>query len=197
MKSPATAPTVTTADAEIACVRGEAETLSRYLLQWDEPSTDVIQNIAACLLANLPGNDLGPGDWKLTFSTRNGRPPRDHPVISSAALAIAHGQAIQLGRFLQAAPNLDDDTRRALAAVLNPDHAAPSKWQLKFTRTRRGFSRSQLGNDLRLIYRNNESRRLRDKGKLRKQISHEMGASLTTLKKAVRAMKKADKKTPE
>jgi hypothetical protein len=195
MKSPAPTQAITTAEAEIACIRGEAATLSQYLGQTPQPAVDVIHNIATCLLANLPGSNLGPGDWKLKFSPRNGRPPKKHLEITYAASAIAHGQTMLLGQYLRAAPTLDDDTRLALAAALDPE--ASPRWRLKFARTRSGFSRSQLGSDLRIIYRENEFRRLRSQGKLGKQISHEMGVSPTNLKKAVRAMKKPPKKTPE
>jgi hypothetical protein len=186
--------TLKTVNAEIACIRGDAATLAQYLRQTAQPSFDVIQNIAACLLANLPGNDLGPGDWKLTFSIKNGRPPKHFPAIDSAALAVAHGQAIPLGRYLQAMPNIDTATLLALADALDPETSPV--WRLKFSRTRPGFYRSRLGNDLRIIYRDNEFRRLRSEGKLGKQISHEMGASATTLKKAARAMKKTARKPP-
>jgi predicted DNA-binding protein (UPF0251 family) len=46
---------------------------------------------------------------------------------------------------------------------------------------------------LRFSYHDTESDRLRNQGKLRKQISHEMGVSSTTLKKALKAMKKVNK----
>ena len=163
------ADTLADKEAEIACIRGDAATLAQYLRQTTQPSFDVIQNIAACLLANLPGNDLGPGDWKLTFSIKNGRPPKTFPAIDSAALAVAHGQAIPLGRYLQAMPNIDAATRLALADALDPETSPV--WRLKFSRTRPGFHRSRLGSDLRTIYRDNEFRRLRSEGKLGKRDS--------------------------
>jgi hypothetical protein len=178
--------------AEIACIRGDAATLSRYLRQTARPSFDVIQNIAACLLANLPGNDLGPGDWKLTFSVRNGRPPQTDTAITSVALAIAHGRAIPLGRYLQAAPNLDRKTRHALAAALDPNPGASSKWQLKYARTRRGFARSYLKTDLLLAEIGHRALKLRQKGKLWDEIYSELPRAETLIKKAVRFVQAAN-----
>jgi hypothetical protein len=146
-------------------------------------------------LANLPGSNLGPGDWKLKFSPRNGRPPKNRPEITDAASAIAHGQTILLGQYLWATPALDDDTRLALATSLDPE--ASPRWRLKFGRPRPGYYRSQLGSDLRRTYHCHEVRRLGNQGKQFKQISHEMGVSPTTLKKAMRASKKPSKETSE
>jgi hypothetical protein len=128
-------------EAEIACISGDAQKLSAYFQRPDKPLADVVQNITAALLANLPGRDLGPGNWKLRFFVRNGRPPRRPPEITSALLAITHGQWLELGIYLLPVPQLDDDTWRALADAFDP--AGTSKWQLRFVR-RRGNQRSGI-----------------------------------------------------
>jgi hypothetical protein len=178
--------TITTAEAEIACISGDEATLSRYLCEAEEPSPDVIQSIAECLLANRPESDLGPGDQMLEFSPRNGRPSRKHPEITSAVLAIAHGQAIPLGLHLQAAAKLDTDTRRALASAFDPDCDAASKWRLKYTHARRGFPRSELKNSLILAEIGHRALQLRDEGKLWHEIYSALPHAETTIKKAVR-----------
>jgi hypothetical protein len=176
---------ITSDVAEIACIRAEAGTLAKYLRQTNEQSANVIQNLALCLLANVPGSDLGPGDWKLNFAPRNGRPPtRAHIEITSAALAIAHGQAIPLGRYLEAAPFLDGETRRAFAEAMDP--VGSSKWRLKFARARKGFPRSELKNHLILAKIGHHALGLRGAGKRWHEIYSEMHYAETLIKKAVR-----------
>jgi len=211
MTSVAHTQTITTAAAEIACVRGDAAILSSYLCQPDKPSPDVIQNIAACLLANRPGSELGPGAWKLKFSVRNGRPPSQrHPVIDSAVLAIAHGQAIPLGQYLQVVANLDTETRRALASALDPNPGAASRWRLKFTRAQRGFPRSSLHTELQDAWLGVVALSMHEKERKHwKQVYYELNASLkcanehaspTLIKRAVakvRAARSTNKKPPD
>jgi hypothetical protein len=196
MKSPASTQAITTADAEIACTRGEAATLSQYLRQTLQPSLDVIQNIATCLLANLPGNNLGPGDWKLKFSPRNGRPPKKHPEITDAASAIEHGQTILLGQYLRATPTLDNDARLALATALDPKPSAASKWQLKYAHARRGFPRSELKNVLILAKIGDRALQLRNEGKSWREIYSDLPHAETLIKKAVRFVLKTRAEGP-
>lgn len=141
MRAPTLPNPVTTADAEVGCIRGDAAILWKYFDQERELSQNVLQNIAACLLANLPGKDLGPANWKLKFSIRNGRPPRAQPEIKDALAAITCGDTIQLGLHLRSAQQLDEKTQNALAAAFDP--CGTSKWQLKFVR-RRGNQRSGI-----------------------------------------------------
>jgi hypothetical protein len=186
MKSPAPTQAITDADADIACVHGEAAVLSQYLSETDAPSINVVCSIAWDLLAtderrgqpnkeycrssfsdvlarylskitreqNSPiagareppksvGPGPGPDNWKLVFSTRTGRPPKNQPQPADAAQALATGQAIPAGMYLLANPEIDEATQRILAAVLDP--RGTSKWQLKFVRPRRkGNPRSDL-----------------------------------------------------
>ena len=135
---------VTAADAEIACIRGDAETLSRYLRAADKISLDVVQNIAGCLLADLVGSNPGPGNWILTFK-RNGRPPR-RPDAINAELALRYEQAIPLGMHL-ATQGLNASLRRALADALDPENASTGP-KLKFRRPRRGNPRTDLRTEL-------------------------------------------------
>jgi hypothetical protein len=201
MRSPAPAQAITPADAEKASIRGDTAKLSQYLYQSSEPSIDVIQNIAACLLANRPGSDPGPGGLKLEFSRRKGRPPKHCPEMTSAALAIAHGQAIPLGQYLDAAPRLDDDTRLALAAAFDPNPSAPSKWQLKYAHARRGFPRSSLRTELEDAWLGSTALSVYEKdAKPWKQAHYEVDADLklvgehaspTLIKKGVAKVRKA------
>jgi hypothetical protein len=186
MGSPVLNKAITTADAEIACVQGDAKTLSHYLRQEAQPLSDVVQNIATCLLANQPGHDLGPGDWKLAFTIRNGRPPKCQGTINSAASAIAQGQEILLGQYLRAAPHLDDETRHALASALDPSPNASSKWRLKYVRSRQGFARSELKNELLLAKIGHSALMLRRGGKLWCEIYSDLPHAETLIKKAVR-----------
>jgi hypothetical protein len=200
MKARAQAETITATDAEIACVQGDAATLSQYLRQANEPSPIVIQSIADALLANLPGSDPGPGNLKLEFS-RNGRPPKHQPEIMSPAVAIAHGQAIPLGQYLRATPSLDDDTRLALAAAFDPNPGAPSKWQLKYAHARRGFPRSSLRTELQDAWLGTTALSVYEKdGKPWKQVHYEVEAALklvgehaspTLIKKCVAKVREA------
>ena len=203
------------AKAEIACVTGDAKTLSKYLRQQRTPLPDVVRNIAACLLANRPESGPGPGGWKLKFSPRNGRQtgrPRKHrPKILNAVLAIAQGEEIPLGYYLCATPSLDADTRVALAAALDPGPAASTKWQLKYAHVRRGFPRTSLHTELWGAWLGSEALSRHEKeGKLWKQVHYEMDtelksvdehASPTLIKKSVakvreaRALQKTIKKT--
>jgi hypothetical protein len=143
MKSPAPTQAITTADAEIACTRGDAETLSRYLRLTDNPSPDVIQNIAACRLANQSNSGPGPGNWKLILSTRKGgRPAKNRRWPTDAAQAVDAGHAPAAGSYLGANPEIDGATQRALAEALDP--VGDSKWKLTFKRPRKGNPRSDL-----------------------------------------------------
>lgn len=194
MTSPAAAnQLLTTAEAEIACIRGDAEILSQYLRQPVEPETSVIQNIALALLANRPGSSPGPGDLKLMFSIRNGRPPKNGPIADSAALAIANGQAIPLGEYLFGAPSVGLEVRLALASALDPSPKAHSRWRLRYVHHRRGFSRSQLKNELMLAEIGHRALKLRRDGKLWHQVYSEMPHAETLIKRAVRSVLAAEK----
>ena len=192
-----------TDDAEIACIRGDAATLSLYLQQSDQPSVDVILAIAACLLANRPEGDPGPGGWKLIFIPRNGRqtgrPKKHRPKIINAILAISEGEEIPLGHYLCRAQRLETDTRSALAEALDPDPAVPAKWQLKYAHARRSFPRTSLRTELLDAWHGREALSVYEKeGRLWKQVYHEVdtelkhvGASPTLIKKRVAKFRRA------
>ena len=171
MTSTAHTAAIVTVDAEIACLKGDAETLSHYLLQADAPSMDIIRNIAWDILSTGVGTDAGPGNWRLVFSKRKGgRPLSSHPEIIDARSALEYGQAIPLGLALLRMP-LDQATQRALAAALDPQ--GKSKWRLKFERPKRkGNPRTALRTEIeratRTLYANN----LRAKAKLRGEGSN-------------------------
>jgi hypothetical protein len=201
MRARAHAETITATDAESACVQGDEAKLSQYFRQAKEPSPNVIQSIVAALLANLPGSDPGSANLRLEFSPRRGRPPKHQPEITSAVVAIEHGQAIPLGQYLRAIPSLDDDTRLALAAAFDPNPAAPSKWQLKYAHARRGFPRSSLRTELEDAWLGSAALSVYEKdGKPWKQVHYEVDAALklvgehaspTLIKKGVAKVRKA------
>ena len=193
--------TITTAGAEIACVRGDAVTLSRYLRQTAQSSCDVIYNIALDLLAS--DERPGPGNWKLVFrkrSKKRGRPSKS-PRAISAVQAIASGQAVIAGQYLLAKPNIDNKTQSALAAAF--DLSGSSTWILRFEHPKRGYPQSSLRTELEDSYLGHHALLLYAENKSWKQIYYKIDderrlanghASATLIKRAVAKVRNARKR---
>lgn len=195
-------------EAEVACLRGDAAVLARYLRQ-PSPRRSVIESLALCLWADptlsaeCPENwKTGPGNRILRFAPKNGRPPKkdnapaaafDHS-IEAAARALATGQAIPLARYLLAADKLSAKILHGFAEALDP--TGTSEWRLKFGRPRRGNPRSPLRNDLVQAVRGLDALKKHDnEGISWDDIfwdpDHASDASETTIKKAVRKVRSA------
>jgi hypothetical protein len=152
-------------------------TLSRILLRACWRTDQTVSHVQAT------------GNW--SFRQGTVAPPRHCPEITSAALAIGHGQAIPFGQYLRAEPILDADTRRALADVFDPGPDASSKWRLRFRHTGRGFPRSQLKNTLILAEIGHRALKLRGNGMKWHEVYREMPHSETLIKKAVQLVLKS------